>query len=338
MADAKRLALLAEGELNEANQKKLAQLDEQIAKLKDAQDAEQDKADGAKASAEAEKEVGDAAKESGDAQEKAGEQGKKATASVMANVVQLIAGYEGLTEAGLAFAESMNVTGTFYGPLAIGQYGNAVQKAKGAVLEALQAEELFNEELQKTAAIAEGTGREADKAQSRLVDMATNGRTHIQGLTQAGEQARQKLEAIKTAALEAEVALSEMAQDFNKQILQLKGDQKALLDIEQQERLAQIEDLYAQSGQLASEEYQDAKSRADELHNLKLKQLADENAKNQETTSTAADTARNAWRSVGEEIDAVSGKMKGFASQDLSGMVNQSAEIKQNFSDLQSVL
>ncbi|MEI2743965.1 MAG: phage tail tape measure protein [Candidatus Competibacter sp.] len=97
-------------------------------------------------------------------------------------------------------------------------------------------------------------------------------------LNSALDQARSKLAALEEAARSAEAALSEMGDNFQRQILQAQGDQRRLLDLEHEDNLKRLEELHQKAGQLGGDEYAQAKARADALHSLKLSQLAAEEA------------------------------------------------------------
>lgn len=154
--------------------------------------------------------------------------------------------------------------------------------------DAAKAEIVFADSVAALEETAGGVGEEADRARQRLVEMALAGAQGIDGITGAGESAVRALEDIKRASQEAETALSGMAADFRKQILQIQGDQKALLDLEFQENLRQLDELSAKAGELGREEYERAKAEAEDLHRLKLKQLKEqEEARQNQTTATA---------------------------------------------------
>lgn len=141
---------------------------------------------------------------------------------------------------------------------------------------AAKSEIAFGEEIAALQAVAGGVGEDADRARQKLIEMAFAGAQGIEGITRSGEEAVRTLEDIKRATEEAEAALAGMAADFRKQILQIKGDQKALLDIEYQDNLRKLEELHARAGELGREEYEQAKAEAEALHRLQLKQLKEQ--------------------------------------------------------------
>ena len=325
VVEAKKLEAAASESISEAEQR-------EIDKLQEVADAKKAAAEQARIYADALQEESDVAKESGEAQKEAGEKAEKATSGVMANVQDLIKGYDGLTEAGLEFAKSMDVKGMNYGMEGIIAFGRGVQQNTDRVIALLDAEKELNAEVERLSIIAEGTGISAKKAHDELLFMARNGGAGIRGLTTDGEAARQKLEEIRNAALEAEQALSKMAQDLNREILQARGDERALLELEHQERLQNLEELYARSGQLGAEEYQMAKSQADELHRLKLQQLEEE-AKQDKIKETTASIS-----SLANEVERAKGAISGLNNSDLSNIVGQLGQVTGAAQHLRSVL
>jgi len=325
VVEAKKLEAAASESISEAEQR-------EIDKLQEVADAKKAAAEQARIYADALQEESDVAKESGEAQKEAGEKAEKATSGVMANVQDLIKGYDGLTEAGLEFAKSMDVKGMNYGMEGIIAFGRGVQQNTDRVIALLDAEKELNAEVERLSIIAEGTGISAKKAHDELLFMARNGGAGIRGLTTDGEAARQKLEEIRNAALEAEQALSKMAQDLNREILQARGDERALLELEHQERLQNLEELYARSGQLGAEEYQRAKSQADELHRLKLQQLEEE-AKQDKIKETTASIS-----SLANEVERAKGAISGLNNSDLSNIVGQLGQVTGAAQHLRSVL
>ena len=325
VVEAKKLEAAASEGISEAEQR-------EIDKLQEVADAKKAAAEQARIYADALQEESDVAKESGEAQKEAGEKAEKATSGVMANVQDLIKGYDGLTEAGLEFAKSMDVKGMNYGMEGIIAFGRGVQQNTDRVIALIDAEKELNAEVERLSIIAEGTGISAKKAHDELLFMARNGGAGIRGLTTDGEAARQKLEEIRNAALEAEQALSKMAQDLNREILQARGDERALLELEHQERLQNLEELYARSGQLGAEEYQRAKSQADELHRLKLQQLEEE-AKQDKIKETTASIS-----SLANEVERAKGAISGLNNSDLSNIVGQLGQVTGAAQHLRSVL
>lgn len=163
----------------------------------------------------------------------------------------------------------------------IGQLAQGLDTAAGTEIQ-------FNRNLQSLVEIAAGVGPEADRARRQLVAMAQQGMSGIAGITGAGEQAIDTLNGIRDAALEAKDALGNLADDYEKQILQIRGDKKTLEQLDYEDQLRKLEELRQKSGQEGQREFEEAKARAEQLHNLKLKQIADEErVKRQPASGTA---------------------------------------------------
>ena len=178
--------------------------------------------------------------------------------------------------------------------------------------QAAGAEIRFAEQVSGLEQAAAGVGPAAELARAQLLDMARAGTAGIEGITQAGEGAVSKLEDIKRSTLDAEEALTGLADDFRKQILQIQGDQKALLELEYQDNIKRLEELNAKAGELGQEEFLNAKARAEELHRLKLQQLKEqEAAKNtaggREETSATTRTGTTATAPTGGGVKSGGG-------------------------------
>ncbi len=178
--------------------------------------------------------------------------------------------------------------------------------------QAAGAEIRFAEQVSGLEQAAAGVGPAAELARAQLLDMARAGTAGIEGITQAGEGAVAKLEDIKRSTLDAEEALTGLADDFRKQIFQIQGDQKALLELEYQDNIKRLEELNAKAGELGQEEFLNAKARAEELHRLKLQQLKEqEAAKNtaggREETSATTRTGTTATAPTGGGVKSGGG-------------------------------
>jgi TP901 family phage tail tape measure protein len=325
LMDAKRLALLAEGDLNAANQEKLAALDAQIAKLKELQDAEQDHADSVQAEAEAARNAADTT----DERTQATEENTQAARDNADAVEYQIRGIDRLNEKGkelwAAMRASLATMRGFSAESTVGAINEIIQSIESLIA----AEEVAAEKVDELAATYERGGEAGRQALAQLQHMGDGGVYAIQGITDAGEAARQKIKQIQQAAMDAEQALADMATDYRKQILQLQGDEQALLDIEHQERLDQLAELHEKSGRLGDEEYRQAIRQANELHRLKLAQLAEEAQENTATTrlNDLADAAERAGSAV-----------RDLAGINLSTINDQATRLAKSFSDLDGVL
>ncbi|MBK7542506.1 MAG: hypothetical protein IPI57_12145 [Candidatus Competibacteraceae bacterium] len=119
--------------------------------------------------------------------------------------------------------------------------------------------------------------------------MAEQGVRGIAGITRSGEEAVRTLDDIKNTALEAKDALSGLADDYEKQILQIQGDKKTLEQLDYEDQLRKLEELRQKSGQEGQREFEEAKARAEELHRLKLQQIeAEERAKRRQQIDQTA--------------------------------------------------
>lgn len=314
--EAKKLDIAASDQAIAAKAEEIAKIDELIAKKRDQVDAVQDAADSAKTEADAAKSATQSTKEAGDAAEESGKQAEGASKGV----TQFSRSWFELSEAGNALADS------------IGWQAGALAELYDSLKRDEAAGQALTEKIKDLESALAGGGAQAKLAQQQLISMATSGYIGVEGLTQAGEAARQKLMEIKNAALDAEQALAEMAQDFEKQILQIQGNKKALLDLEQKERLAQLEELYQKSGALGSEEYAAAKARANELHQLKLQQLEDEAKADKTDQATARVSA------LADEAERAGKAMSALSGANLTPLVNQAGQLTNYFSRLNGVL
>lgn len=330
LIEAKKLALLAEGELNEATQKKLAQMDEQIAKLKDLQDAEQDKAASARAAADQEVAAAQAAAKALKAEAEAAADAERETRRTASAVGFAAQNFDQLTEAGKKAWDVFRQTELF------GQAADAVSQLTKNFDDLLAAEIETAARVDDLAEAYARGGATGEAALRQLQSLGEGGADAIEGLTQAGEAARQKIEQIKAAALAAETALAAMAEDFSRQILQIQGDQRALLDLEQQERLAQLDELHARSGQLGAEEYQRAKAQAEALHQLKLAQLEKEDQSDRAASST--DRATTSVTQLANEAERASRALGALGGADLGNVLGQFDALRQNVQTVNDLL
>lgn len=276
LLEAKKLDVLASDLSAKAKAEELAQIDAKIAKLRDLQDAEQDHADKAKAEAETAKRSAETLQ----AQAAAAADAERETRRMATVIGYAAQNFGELSEKGQAALKAINTD-----PMAratkdaeslnraVGQLAQGLDSAAGTEIQ-------FNRNLQALVETASGIGPEADRARRELVFMAEQGVRGIAGITRSGEEAVRTLDDIKNTALEAKDALSGLADDYEKQILQIQGDKKTLEQLDYEDQLRKLEELRQKSGQEGQREFEEAKARADELHRLKLKQLADEeNAK-----------------------------------------------------------
>lgn len=335
---ATQLKLAADGELDASDKNQLATMADTAEAMENERQQLVQIAEQTRELADAQKEGAEKATQATKADTEATKENTKATAGRAAGVLDLVKNLDGVTEKALEIAKAMDAgtRSSIGGVQGMMQYAMAVQEAVGYIKSTITAEEELNAKIDELNETVDGTGPAAARAQQELLYMARNGGAEIRGLSQAGEEARQKLVEIKNAALDAETALAEMAQDFTKQILQLQGDQKALLDLEQKERLQQLDDLYTKAGQLGTAEYQAAKARADELHQLKLQQLADEEAASQAQSATQKTTSD--LNALADATGRVASGFKSMSEVDLSRVTGQAGQLTNYFNELNGIL
>ncbi len=189
--------------------------------------------------------------------------------------------------------------------------------------------------------------RLADEGLSSIAGGATNAAVQVESmaralddsesyLNQAARAASENLRgALKQAREEAEglaESIADMAEDFRREILEIQGDQRTLLELDYQDNLAKLDELYARAGTLAEDEYQQAKANAEALHRLKLQQLADE-AKADQTEAATTKVSR-----LADEAERAGRALQQVSAADLSRLSLQSETLRRNFTDLNDVL
>lgn len=285
LLDAKRLAVLVSEKDAKAKTEELAAIDAKIAKLRDLQSAEQARADSAKAEAETAKRNAETLQ----AQAAAAADAERETRRMATVIGYAAQNFGELSEKGQAALKAINTD-----PMAratkdaeslnraVGQLAQGLDSAAGTEIQ-------FNRNLQALVETASGIGPEADRARRELVFMAEQGVRGIAGITRSGEEAVRTLDDIKNTALEAKDALSGLADDYEKQILQIQGDKKTLEQLDYEDQLRKLEELRQKSGQEGQREFEEAKARAEELHRLKLQQIeAEERAKRRQQIDQTA--------------------------------------------------
>lgn len=334
LIEATRRKLAADGELDNADQAQLATMADKLKAMEQERTALAQTAQAIQDKAAAEKEAAAAAK-------KAEEEKAKAAKEAADNAERETRRLAGATSAASEAFKQLSDAGqeawrTFQNFELKGMGSGAIASLIRGFNDVLEAELRAAAGIDELVQAADGIGPSADYARDRLRDMAINGTSGIQGLTQAGEAARQKLEDIRLAALDAEQALAEMAGDFNRQILQLQGNQRAILELDHQENLRRLEEYYKTAGQLGSEEFATAKARAEELYRLKLAQLAAES----QTGDSAAAGARTAqaWGEAADNAERFGKAMNTVGSVDLSRLQNQFALISNSATLLRDAL
>lgn len=116
------------------------------------------------------------------------------------------------------------------------------------------------------------------------------GKQDLAGLQSALDAARQKVEAVAQATLDAKAKLGDMAKQLRDQLLQEQGDQAAL---EEERHKQKLDDLLAEAklaGDINSADYQQAVQLEDQLHALKMQKIQDEQARQQSQAQSSTGT------------------------------------------------
>lgn len=301
LAEAKKLDLLAADKSAKAKAEELDQINAKIAKLKDLQTAEQDRADKAKAELEAAKRNAEAMK----AQAAAAADAERETRRMAAVLGYAAKNFGDLSEKGQAALRALNADPMMRAAHGAEGLTRATLQLTRQLDAAAGSEIEFNKRLQALAETASGVGPEAASARRELLLMAEQGASGIQGITRSGQEAINTLDEIRNSALEAKDALGNLADDYEKQILQIQGNKKAIEERDYAAELRKLEELRARSGQEGLKEYEDAKARAEQLHQLKLKQIEDETrakAKQEITAATGGSGSGGSGGSAGSGI------------------------------------
>lgn len=132
------------------------------------------------------------------------------------------------------------------------------------------------------AAAAEQMSAQLDTLQQQLQDGTTEftllGSQDLSQLQAALDGARGRLERLRQEAKAAEESLANLGSTLQDQIDQLTGNQADIENRRFEEQLKQIDELAKASGAAGEEEAAKARARASELHELKLRQIAEEQA------------------------------------------------------------
>ena len=274
LLEANKLDVLASEQNAQAKAEELAAIDAKIAKLKDLQNAERDRAEATKTELETAKRSAEALK----AQAQAAADTERETRRMAAIVGHAAENFGQLNEKGQAALAALKTDPL----LKAAQNADSLTRSTIQLTKALDdqagSEIRFAQRLAELQTAAAGVGPAADHARQQLLSMAQSGTAGISGITSAGQSAIQTLEGIRNAALQAEQALGQMSDDYQRQILQAQGNQRQLLELEHQDNLQRLEELHQRAGQLGGDEYAQAKARAEQLHALKLRQLEEEEA------------------------------------------------------------
>ena len=113
------------------------------------------------------------------------------------------------------------------------------------------------------------------------------GQQDLQPLLQALEAAKQRTEEAAQAAEQARQKFNDLAQSIHDELLQAQGDEKALEDERHQKRLDDLKAEAQAANQLNSQAYRQAVDDENALHALKDKNIADSNAKQNQSANTS---------------------------------------------------
>jgi tape measure domain-containing protein len=294
LAEAKKVEILASEKSVEQKDKEIAALDALIIKQKEAVSAAQSDAENQKAAADVAQKTADGMNKTADATDKA----TKSTEQLNAAYAK----FEGQS----AIAFGTGVVDKFN--VIIGEIKTSIDAANTA------AQKLANEGLGAISGGGQQATYDIETLAARLKDSESylNDAAHAasENLTNALRQARQEAEGLSES-------LAQMATDYEKEMLRIKGDEKALLELDYQEQLKKLDDLHQRAGEMSNDEYELAKTRAEQLHQMKLQQLAAENA---QSATTAKTHEMNLYASATERAANASKKL---ASVDLSGLHSQ---------------
>jgi TP901 family phage tail tape measure protein len=271
--------------------------------------AKQDEAGSAEEAAEAQRQAAKATKDAGDAAEKTTEQVKNMN---------------------VAWAKFGELQATAFGTGNISRFNDLIDDIQRAIDQAnTTAQRLADEGLGSIAGGAvqaaiqvEGMARVLDESESYLNDAARAASENLRGALQ---QAREEAEGLAES-------MAGMAEDFRREILQIQGDQRTLLELDYQDSLAKLDELHERAGTFADEEYEAARAQAEALHRLKLQQLADEEKADQTAEATAK------VRQLADEAERAGRALSAVSAVNLAPLSSQANQLNQAFNNLNGVL
>jgi TP901 family phage tail tape measure protein len=237
-----------------------------------------------------------------------------------------------MNDLNVTYAKFNDVAATAFGTEGLFQFGRIISDIERAISDAnTMAQRLATEGLSNATFNAEALALALENSQSYLNDAAHGA---AQNLRQAMADARQEAERLSASLLD-------MAESFNREMLQIQGDKQRLLELDHAENLKRIEELHAKAGAMSNDEYQLAVRRANDLYALKLKQLAEEEAQQAQATNrstTAGTAARAIWGEAADEVGRFHGALKQAASIDLDRLSGQLTTITRTAGQLRETL
>lgn len=282
LIEAKKAAIPLDEQQTEAGQEKIAAMDAQIAKLRDLIDAEQDKAKSAQALVDAEKksaDVFDNASKNAYKFSNAQADVDKRNKEVGSSLKMVMGSTESL---GIAMAKFRGETAIAFAGPGMSRYNTLINDIKSSIDNATRAAQNLAEN---------GLGAGVDQAESLINELEASDSSLNEMAHGAAQALRQALADARREAEDMTRSLAEAAESFEREILRIKGNQRALLDREYQDELRRLEEMHQKTGQQGDAEYQQAKSRAEELHKLKMQQLADEEAAKRKQESSGGNSS-----------------------------------------------
>lgn len=231
-----------------------------------------------------------------------------------------------------AFNEFRGVVGGGFGSDAVGRFANNVYLMKSAIEDArVELQRMAEQGLPAATFKTEQLAKDLMEAKGAGTELA---REVGQALTQALENARAEAQGLAED-------MANMAEDFERQILQMKGDQRALEEMDYQDSMNRLEEMHKRAGQISNEEYEDAKSKLTELHSLKLRALEEEEAANKMADANYTDAAnktKEAWSGAANEIERAKSAALAVGATDLSGLSSQLTSLGQAARNLAGAL
>ena len=303
LLNAKKINILASDENINAKQKEIAAIDDLIGKLQAQALAAQEVADKTKAQADSSKQAAQASEDVANSTKKIGDEAEKTTSKT-----------EALQVAMIKFGEDVAYA---FGAQGISHFNRLVEEVQSSINEANDAAERLG---------AEGLGAGVGNAESLAYSLKS-----VKGYLQdaANTAADNLLGALQSARSEAQGLaedLASMANDFNREMLQIQGNQAALEALDYQDKLARLNELHNRAGQISDEEYNDALAKLNALHQMKLDKLREEEeerARNANAQNDSTNSTTGAMSGLADQAERAHRAISSMGATDLSGLYNQ---------------
>lgn len=144
----------------------------------------------------------------------------------------------------------------------------------------------------------------------------------LSGLISSADSAVAKIEQIAQAAQQAAQQLADINSQLQDQIDQQKGNERDIENRRFQQQLKDLEELARKSGELNSQEYRLAIARAKELHELKLKQIAEEDERRKNSNNGGSSSSKSSRSSGSGKSSSNSGESVSTGSSATTVNVN----------------